>query len=80
MGSLGQTHTHCYIYNKEGPTVSHGDLCSIFGNNLNGKELEKNRYMCICNRLTLLYTRTNTLLLNYTLNLKILRLRLKINF
>ena len=37
------------IYNKEGPTVSHGDLCSIFGNNLNGKELEKNRYMYICN-------------------------------
>ena len=49
MGSLGQTHTYRCIYNKEGPTVLHRDLCSIFGSNLNGKEFEKNRYMYMYN-------------------------------
>ena len=36
------------INNQQGPTVKHRELCSIFCNNLMGKEFEK-EYICMYN-------------------------------
>ena len=79
MGSLGQTHTYRCIYNKEGPTVLHRDLCSIFGDKLNGKEFENKIDTCICIIESVCCMPALTLLLNYTQKLKILKFKLKID-
>ena len=43
----------------QGPTLYHGELYSVFCNNLYGKNLKRIRYMYICNWITFLDTTVN---------------------
>ena len=57
------------IDNQQGPLVYHGELCSIFGNSLNEKRIQKRRiYTCICitESLSCIPETNITLLIKYT--------------
>ena len=58
-------HTDIFkIYNQQGPTVWHVELCLVFCNNLSGKIIQKGIDTCIAASLCCT-SETNTLLINY---------------